>query len=144
MEEIKVNEYVRTKEGYIARLIHYGINEGINGKSCLFDKAIRDISCLIYDEDNFLFDSELKKYIVKHSPNVIDIIEEGDYVNGKEVVYDADASEMYNGHKTIGVSISNNNSTTWTILDTEIRDIVTKEQFNQMKYIVGDESNVKD
>ena len=65
-------------------------------------------------------------------------------MNGKEVVYDADASdEMYNGHKTIGVSISNDNSVTWTILDTEIREIVTKEQFNQMKYIVGDESNAK-
>ena len=77
--------------------------------------------------------------IIKNSQNIIDIIECGDYVNGKEVVYDASEGELYNGHKTIGVSISNDNSTTWTILDTEIRDIVTKQQFNQMKYIVGDE-----
>ena len=50
MEEIKVNDFVRTKEGYIAKLIHYGINKGINGKSCLFDRAIRDISDSVYDE----------------------------------------------------------------------------------------------
>ena len=127
MEEIKVNEYVRTKEGYIARFIHYGINEGINGKSCLFDKAIRDISCLIYDEDNFLFDSELKKYIVKHSPNIIDLIEEEDIAvlncygfKVKKIVKQDDILELKLGNY-------------------ELLEILTKEQYNQMKYIVGGE-----
>lgn len=56
-------------------------------------------------------------------------------------MYDASESEIYKGHKTVGVSISNDNSTTWTILNTEIRDIVTKQQYNQMKYIIGDDIN---
>lgn len=124
MEEIKVGEFVRTKEGKIYKITDYDKEankyHSIDGKFWY----------IIFPRD-----------ISKHSPNIIDLLEEGDYVNGKEVVYGASESELYNGHKTIGVSISNDNSTTWTILDTEIRDIVTHEQFNQMKYIVGDESN---
>lgn len=121
--EIKVNEYVRTEDGLIGKV------EQINK-----EPTEDNVFYICTDAFDGLLDE-----IVKHSLNIIDLIEEGDYVNGKGVVYDASESEMYNGHKTIGVSISNDNSTTWTILDTEIRDIVTKQQFNQMKYIVGDE-----
>ena len=31
----------------------------------------------------------------------------------------------------------------WSLDQVEIKEILTKEKFNQMKYIVGDESNVK-
>ena len=46
--------------------------------------------------------------------------------------------ETCNGikHKCIGVSISKSDNVTWTIVDTEIKSIVTKEQFNQVKYEV--------
>ena len=135
MEEIKVNDYVRTKEGYIAKLIHYGINKGINGKSCLFDRAIRDISDLVYDEDNFLFDSELKQYIIKHSSNIIDLIEVGDIViysiNCKmtdiEIVKEhTDARTL---EKTLRVGL-------WSLEQVDIKQILTKEQFERESYSV--------
>lgn len=132
MEEIKVGEYVRTKEGYIAKFIHYGYNEGISGKSCLFDSAIRDISYLDYDEDDFLWDSELKEYIVNHSFDIIDLIEVGDYVNGYKVE-----------KKAIGLIYVDycwdcNLYTMVTKQMEDIKSIVTKEQFESIKYKVGD------
>ena len=135
--EIQVGEYARTKGGHIrkvSKIIPCYENELL----------LSDTYYIEFDEKGDIStykNKQVEEFITKHSPNIIDLIEEGDYVNGREVVYDASESELYNGHKTIDVSISNDNSTTWTILDTEIRDVVTKEQFNQMKYIVGDESS---
>ena len=55
MADININEYFRTNTGFIDKLNQY-----------------------------WLFNEKYKKLnIVKHSPNIIDLIEEGDYVNGK-------------------------------------------------------------
>jgi hypothetical protein len=66
-------------------------------------------------------------------------------VNGAKVIYDTYDSEeeTCNGvkHKTIVVSISREDIVGWSVIDTEIKSIVTKEQFEAMKYIVGDDSN---
>lgn len=78
-DEIKVGEYVRTHEGYIAKFKKYEKSRSSKCKLCIFDNSIRDISYIIYDEDTFLFDDELKKYIAKHSPNIIDLIEDEDF-----------------------------------------------------------------
>ena len=40
-KEIEIGEYVRTKDGYIAKFINYGTNKGINGKSALFNGVIK-------------------------------------------------------------------------------------------------------
>ena len=70
------------------------------------------------------------RFIVKHSPNIIDLIEVGDYVNGSKVIDIAEAPEraVYVEKVTLGAlePITNKN----------IETIVTKEQFEQMKYIV--------
>lgn len=129
MQEIKVNDYIRTIDGYIRKVTQVnkkGTYEGICYGAYSVDKPYKNSQGIS------------AKKIKSHSKDIIDLIECGDYVNGKEVVYNADAGGMYNGHKTIDVSISNDNSTTWTIIDTEIKSIVTHEQFNQMKYIVGE------
>lgn len=68
--EIKLGEYCRTKNGLIAKLIEPQVYE-INDKECI----------------EFLED------IVKHSPNLIDLIQCGDYVNGKEVIMDLQKSK---------------------------------------------------
>lgn len=132
MEEIKENNYVRTKEGYIVKLIHYGINKNINGKSCLFDGTIRDISNSVYDEDNFLFDSELKQYIVKHSSNIIDLIEKGDFVNGR-LVLDVDYK---NKNVCLLIPLTDTKANTnimWYGYE-DIKTVVTKEQFALAEY----------
>lgn len=132
-EKIEIGEYVRTKDGYIAKFINYGTNKGINGKSALFDGAIRDISNLIYDEDNFLFDCEFDEYIVKHSKNIIDLIEEGDIIVYKSYSFDDILKEEV--WKTKG------NNIVYTIDGTEvninsIKSIVTKEMFSSVEYRV--------
>lgn len=58
--------------------------------------------------------------IVKHSPNIIDLIEEGDYVNGEKVI------DIWNGNR-IETHRSNFN-------DDNIKSIVTKEAFAQAEY----------
>ena len=101
MEEIKVGEHIRTKRGCIFKATEYWLEE------CYSDRV----------------------NIKKHSPNIIDLIEEGDYVNGK-LIHKVDIREnsayIYYGNGK-------------TFCDYQIKNVVTKEQFNQMKYIVGDE-----
>lgn len=115
MEEIKIGEFIRTKEGYIFQII---------GQSKRVDHTL-------YDTDNFGICSStvLEEITKKQSKNILDLIEEGDYVNGK-LIHKVDIREnsayIYYGNGK-------------TFCDYQIKDIVTKEQFNQMKYIVGDE-----
>ena len=74
MEDIKVGEYVRTKTGYIAKVRNI-ICKGYPIKS-LEGYIICD------DEDGTILNPEE----VKHSFNLIDLIEVGDYVNGRLVL----------------------------------------------------------
>lgn len=68
--EIKVGEYVRTREGEINR-----ITEILNDDS--------DVLTYYCFENNM---GTLEKAIVKHSPNLIDLIEVGDMVHTKDVL----------------------------------------------------------
>ena len=72
MEEIKVGEYVRTKNGYI------GMVENIND----FRPPEAKI-CIDINMDDFIFIDE--KLIIKHSPNIIDLIEVGDIITVEEI-----------------------------------------------------------
>lgn len=124
--ELKVGMYVRTKEGYIAKLLHYGYNTGISGKIHLFDRQIRDISDLVYETDNFLWDKELKKYIKNYSYDILDLLEEGDYVNG---YYVEDVLKTF-----VNVAVGSNYFQSPTIYEKDIKSIVTKEEFENMEY----------
>lgn len=68
-----------------------------------------------YELDNF----------IKSSPNIIDLIEVGDYVNGVIVT-----QQYMDNIKHIAPEIKENNY--------GIKSIVTHEQFLQMEYKVGD------
>ena len=119
MLNINIGDYVRTYDGYIARCErHYPTDDWWH-----FDSTI------ISDEYDYdvIDKKELNKYVKKISPNIIDLIEEGDYVNGERVFHKtnnwsdgkmrilADSGEGY---------ISNHH----------IRTVVTKEQFELMEY----------
>ncbi len=123
MEEIKVGEYIRILHGTIEKVEK--IDPDINN---LYRKVITENNGYTLEWLEFLKP--------KHSPNIIDLIEEGDYVNGK-LVSNVDKVERKNfieweDGDMYSTEIPN---------DKFIKDIVTKEQFNQMKYIVGDDSN---
>lgn len=135
-KDIKVGMYVRTKDGYIAKFINYGYNEGIEGKSCLFDKKIRDISTFVYDEDNFLFDDELKEYIKKYSYNLEDLIEDRDIVRYRvNSISTALKTRVYIDFINV-VKDENYLVRLKKNYNIEILEILTKEQYMQNCYKV--------
>lgn len=127
MEEIKVNDYVRIKNGSIRKII--AINEG--KEKIIFGKYR-------LDKDYNNCRSVAEKKIVKHSPNIIDLIEEGDYVNGEKVVaIDYDEDEKGNYYNVLGImNIDDDFAYSVDLRAINIKSIVTKEQFNQVKYEV--------
>lgn len=72
---------------------------------------------------------------VKHSKNIIDLIEVGDYVNGQEVVtvygYDEDGNDR--DDKGI-IEVDDDYAYGVYLEDINIVSIVTKEQFASMEY----------
>ena len=103
---MKEGDYVRTK--------HFGINKIKGFYSDVYYDYIMVNDDLIKKED-----------IIKSSPNIIDLIEAGDYVNGVIV------SQSYiDNIKHIAPEIKENNY--------GIKSIVTKEQFSCMEYKVGE------
>lgn len=113
MADININEYVRTISGNIDKV----------------DALIGMIENTVHLEKHKWQDI---KNIVKHSPNIIDLIEEGDYVNGKRVVY-IDTIEDGDGNKRLCVFVE---ETQDCIEQDEIKSIVTKEQMKSVEYIV--------
>ena len=104
MEEIKVNDFVRLRDGEITRV------KAINEKTfkCEFHK----VNCELFID-----------YIVKHSSNIIDLIEVGDFVNGKKV----EKINEYKDGKSIIALIG-------IIDEKDIKSILTKEQFANAEY----------
>lgn len=79
MEEIKVGEYVRTKKG-----IHRIYKMNGSKKVAWYGRYFVERGMVA------------KKDIIKHSPNIIDLIEVGDYVNGVEVIHFQD--DIFNSY----------------------------------------------
>ena len=124
---MKVGDYVRTKDGYI-----YKIEDGEEFYEDCVDVGIGtipDVDGIWIDKEHFQYVD--KREIVKSSPNIIDLIEVGDYVNGLKVI------QMYSpeGKYTLWIKLSDN-----TFIDNskDIKSIVTKEQFEQISYKVRD------
>ena len=119
MEEIKVGEFVRTRLGEIAKIA------GTN----MFDKTIyKDIKGYSY----------YLEHIEKHSFNIIDLIEVGDYVNAERVIkknchllyWDDDEREEIDIDD--GIQLEKG----WIYFEEDIENIVTKEEFKSVMYEV--------
>lgn len=125
MEEIKVGEYVRTK------------NKGIKRIDTIFEnKTINKYGYEIGSEwDGKLYSTIKITDIVKHSRNIIDLIEVGDIL------------KLKNGEKWEVQEHQGNGN--WLQLEWEnvddnedflkkVDSIITKEQFEENSYKVGD------
>lgn len=134
MEEIKVGDFIRTTDGYIRKI------DNINTDKNIITRRGKYILDIPYKNSQSVAESK----IVKYSPNIIDLIEEGDYVNGYKVIDVLENLETRELHLEMPMDYTNEELGDCTSYNKDIKNIVTKEQFNQMKYIVGDESNVKD
>lgn len=120
--DIEVNEYVRTNSGLI-----FKVNE------ITYDEEYKDY---LYKESFLLVD--WKENIVNHSKQLIDLIEVGDYVNGREVKHIAMFEGFPDYPKLIFVDETHLIPDD-TCENDEIRTILTKEQFEANCYKVGGE-----
>lgn len=118
--ELKVGMYVRTEKG-IGRVTEHTKHESWG----YIVKVLGQYSCYTHTSNGELSD------VIKASDNLIDLIEVGDYVNGEKVTsaepVDKKDIERYLGFGYYDYYIYNSE---------DIKDIVTKEQFESIKYEV--------
>ena len=122
MEEIKVGEYARTEEGEIFKVIEEEVD--------FYNFQIKKLN-----------PKEIFNPIVKHSFNIIDLIELGDYVNGNKIIrIDKDPFIKGQINLWIGLYEMDSNGDRWRIKYTnnEIKSIVTKELMKSVEYRLED------
>lgn len=118
--EIEVGDFVRTKQGKIAKLIEVSKNNYY-----WFDNWIYKESGIPHQ--GFRIEDTERIGIVKHSKNIIDLIEVGDYVNGKEV---------YIQDGKLAVELAEHIPPYELLENIEIETILTKEQYQANCYTV--------
>lgn len=145
MDTLKPNMYVRTKNSGICKLYREFFEDSVN----LGIGTLSEIDGFFIDEEEI--DYIEKKDVLKASYNIIDLIEEGDYVNGYKVLEICTGNfELNNPLNIKALKLEfikediNPNIPFFKrynfITNSEIKSIVTKEQFDSMKYEV--DSNV--
>ena len=114
MNDIEIGDYVRTRNGEIGIFIEYRNDKffcKIKIKNTYYTPPISTIT--------------------KHSKNIIDLIEVGDFVNGNKVT----DKYLYAGEKpvleTVGIEYN-----AYCLCEGDIREILTKEQYSQNCYKV--------
>ena len=122
--KISSREYIRTEYGIIGKILE---DEDIGENGVYIDTTFLDDYA---DETNFVKYEDIKK----HSFNIIDLIEEGDYVNGNEIALEAPNPDplcdpIYGYFDRYGELVG-------IIENEDIKSIVTKEQFKSVEYEV--------
>ena len=126
--KLEVGQFVRTKDGIIDKVII-----DYNGHCASPNCECKHISCAknYYDEDK----------IVKARYNIIEILEENDYVNGLRVEKNK-YGELYTSYVYYGGDIGKQCEvyTTWLkeLKEDMIYSVVTHEQMEQMEYKVDE------
>ena len=121
IQEIKVGEYLRTRAGFIYKITNIDKNGVI-----YLDK-----------KQSVMSKQELEDYTVKHSFELIDLIEVGDFVNGYRVENVINEGPCPSG-KCVDID-SSKGSSECTLWEQDIKTILTKEQFETNCYKVGGE-----
>lgn len=106
-DEIKVGEFVRNKEGKIIKVYWVGHS-------------------IVIDDNGLTF---LKNDIVKHSFNIIDLIEKDDYVNGSRVL----DKYLFAG-KELVLETNGEDTNCKCLMNKDIKSILTKEMFEANVY----------
>jgi hypothetical protein len=118
--EIKIGEYVRTKDGIIDKIFK-------------FDEMLNEYWCekgLVIDPENKI-ETHLKD-IVKHSFNIIDLIEVGDFVNENEVI----DKYLFNGEMPV-LETTGDETNAKCMCESDIRTILTHEQYERNCYKIN-------
>lgn len=130
--EIEVGEYVRTKDGRIAQIKSIDYEAGIYR----FDRIIY-INDFRMKEDVLYSNEMFKKVIVRHSKQLIDLIEVGDFVNGYKVI-SVDYDVMNDTTECIELDLNSNYQYNFISIR-QIKTILTKEQFETNCYEIKEE-----
>lgn len=127
MKEIQVGEYIRTINGYIAKI-----------KSCAFHTAISDVFNLdadFRDSDDDLSCQIDSRSIKKHSFDIKELIEAGDLIKyrlneiSREFIDIVKTTKLGTGKNILFVNF-------YSLEQLEIISIVTKEQLKALEYEV--------
>lgn len=129
MEEIKEGDYIRTIKGNICKVLRVREKHRFMTSS-----GHPSVTPERYFVDNNKQYSISKPYVKKHSKNIIDLIEVGDYVNGKVVIMDLQKSKEWYKSKDDFITCKD-----YTFEEDEIKTVVTKEQFENMEYKVEEQ-----
>lgn len=128
--EIEVGEYGRTNKG---KIFIFAWLENSDGKR--YTNKVLLGNGKIFENKFYYFDDG--EEIVKHSKNIIDVIEIGDYVNGYKVI-----SVYYDviDDKTECIELDLNNNYQYNFISArQIKTIITKEQMKSIEYKVEEE-----
>lgn len=123
--EIKVGEFIRTNRGHIGKI-----------KRIELDKIDKSLKWYVFDhkefEINIIKEEYINKpYIVKHSSDLIDLIEEGDYVNGEII----DQIQNDRNPKLIW-HLSSYGDDDMAFKNEDIETVATKEMMESISYKV--------
>ena len=145
---MNVGDYVRTKDGIIAKIIDNIENPYKEKTIFVLDKEINindlegaDIYSILNpfaEETINRIDTHFQdeKIIIKSSPNIIDLIEVGDYVNGMLVI-----EETPKDKRKKQQIIVDSTAVEWgteRLFNKDIKSIITREMFESMEYKVGE------
>lgn len=119
--ELTPNMYARTKKG-IRKIIKIDEDNNYYIDKPYINDFRQEIDCITNS-----------CIICEPSHNIIDLIEVGDYVNGYKVYYCYCADE-----DSTGLFIDTEKGRQWLDKPSQVKTIVTKEQFESMSYKVGD------
>lgn len=126
---MKVGEYVRLDRCQ-------GINK-IDEEDEIGTFYLEDVIGDEWGDETFRLDTN---DVIKSSPNILDLIEVGDYVNGSKIIelatnidgkvlyLETDITEFDNVYACGHINI----------YEKDIKSIVTSEQFSQMEYRIGE------
>ena len=127
MEEIKVGEYVRTINKGIKRIDMIDEHKTVN----------KYLYCIGEDFEGKEYSYIKTTEIIKHSFNLIDVIEVGDFVNGYRVENVINEGLCPSG-KCVDID-SSKDSSECTLWEEDIKTILTKESYMANCYKVGGE-----
>lgn len=120
-DKLEPNMYVRTKRGTFDRFMTSKKNESLTWYT--------------FEDRGSITNPE--NYIINASHNIIDLIEVGDYVNGKKIV---DVGYLINGPRkgTKVIDYYITPSAVSYLENEDIKSVITHEQIEQMEYRIGE------
>lgn len=121
--KLEVGQFARLKSGYICKIININDFREPNMKYGVEANYLKDVM-FIGDDD-----------VVKASYNIVDLIKSKDIILGK----DGKIYQCWKIYKDYVFTYSKNKQgQTITLVDYQIDKVLTKEQFEQMAYKVGE------